>query len=209
MTEVMELVHYWLDVCFSMGAVWVYLAIFAACFIENIFPPFPGDSFILAAGGLVAAGRLDAGLAFLAVNVGGLTSVMLIYLIARRFGRDYFMKRNYKYFSVQDILAVEKKLDRFGGGILVASRFVVGFRLALAVVAGIARYPIGKMLLYTALSYFAFAALVMYIGFALVENFDRIEGYFNSYNWIVWPLLGFAAAAWIYQRYKKLREGGD
>ena len=28
----------------SYGVIWVYLAIVLASFIENIFPPFPGDT---------------------------------------------------------------------------------------------------------------------------------------------------------------------
>ena len=67
-----------LDSIFSYGAFWVYLVLFAACFIENLFPPFPGDSFIIAAGGLVALQRLDLTLTAATILVGGVSSVMAL-----------------------------------------------------------------------------------------------------------------------------------
>ena len=89
----------YLDYLFAYGAFWVYLIIFAACFIENIFPPFPGDSFIVAAGGLVALGRLDLVGTFLTIVTGGVASVMVLYALGKRYGREYFIRRNFKYFS--------------------------------------------------------------------------------------------------------------
>ena len=52
MTDSPEQISQWLDYIFSFGVGWVYVALFVACFIENIFPPFPGDSFIAVAGAL-------------------------------------------------------------------------------------------------------------------------------------------------------------
>ena len=59
MGEDLTKINQLLDFIFTYGPFWVYLALFAACFIENVFPPFPGDSFIVGAGALVAVGRLD------------------------------------------------------------------------------------------------------------------------------------------------------
>jgi len=56
---------------------------------------------------------------------------------------------------------------------------------------------------FTALSYFAFTGLLMYIGFSLVENLDRIDLIFTQYNRIVWPILGLLVAVWFYRRYKR------
>ena len=88
MSEHPEQINQLLDLIFAYGSVWVYLAIFTACFVENVFTPFPGDSFIVAAGGLVALGRLDLVLTIIIIVVGGIASVMLLYTMGRRFGRS-------------------------------------------------------------------------------------------------------------------------
>ncbi len=72
-----------LDYLFAYGPILVYLVIFTACFIENLFPPFPGDTFILAAGALVGLERLTLIPAMIAVLSGGISSVMILYYLGK------------------------------------------------------------------------------------------------------------------------------
>lgn len=205
MGESPQQITQFLDSIFSHGTLWVYLLILAACFIENVLPPFPGDSFIVAAGGLVAAARLDLHLTFVLVVGGGVSSVMLLYYFGKNYGRDYFLRKNFKYFSAADIVKVEGHLKKWGAAILVFSRFVVGFRSAIALVAGIGRYHAAKMFLYSLISYIIFVGLLMYVAMVLVENFDRIEYYFRTYNRIIWLVLIASAAAYVIHRFFRLR----
>jgi len=177
-------INAWLDQIFALGTIWVYLAIFLACFIENITPPFPGDSFIVAAGGLAAASRLDLMPAFLSVVSGGMCSVMLIYLFGRYFGREFFLRKDYRFFSARDIIEVEQKFQRRGGLMLVASRFIVGFRVAL---------------------YTLFAGLLMYLGYKLVEHYDRIEYYFRTYNTIGWTIVIGIVVIYVARRWSRIK----
>ena len=178
-----------LDALFSHGSVWIYLVLFCACFIENIFPPFPGDSFIVAAGGLAAVGRLDLPLACAVIIVAGVSSVMVMYFLGRHFGRGYFLERDFKYFSAADIVKVERFMERWGGVILVFSRFIVGLRSVIAVGAGIGRYHAGKMFLYSVISYLLFVGLLMYLSMAVIDNFQAIAAFFSTYHRILWPIV--------------------
>lgn len=207
MSDLLVQINQYLDYLFVYGPGWVYLVIMAACFIENVAPPFPGDSFIVAAGGLVAVSRLDPYLSVLAVVGGGMASVMLLYALGRRYGRDYFIKKNFRFFSAADIEAVEARFARQGGLLLVASRFVVGFRVALAVAAGIGGYSAVRMFAYTLVSYLLFAGLLMYLGFKLVENLDRIEYYFRTYNYIGWPIVVALVATYLFRRFRAIKKG--
>ncbi len=189
MGDALNLVNEYLDYLFTFGTVWVYLVILAACLVENIFPPFPGDTFILAAGGLVALDRLDLFLSMAAVAGGGLLSVMALFYLGRARGRDYFCRKNFKYFSTTDIGRVERLLGRWGALILTFSRFVVGFRSALALGAGIARYNPTKMLMYSTFSYVIFAGPIFYLADRLVANIDRIDWYLRTYSAAAWSIV--------------------
>lgn len=195
----------YLDYLFTYGPVLVYTVLFAACFVENLFPPFPGDSFIAAAGALVGAGRLELGLSFGLVLAGGLSSVMIMYILGRRFGRDFFMAKDYRYFSAEDILAFERKLDRWGALLMISSRFVLGLRSAIAVGAGIARYPAWRMVLYSLISYVLFTGIVFFLAMVVVDNLGRIAEYFQTYNMIVWPIVVAAVAALIIWKVRQVR----
>ncbi|UCC43072.1 MAG: DedA family protein [Candidatus Zixiibacteriota bacterium] len=197
----------YLDYLFAYGPFIVYLAIFLSCLIENLFPPFPGDSVILVAGGLVATGRLDLVLSMLLILSGGMSSVMVLYLLGRNRGRDYFIRKNFKYFPAADIYRMENAFRRWGAMILIFSRFVVGARTALALVAGMSRYPTNRMVLFSLVSYLLFCSMLMYIGIVLVENLDRITYYVRTYNTVVWPILALLVLWWVVWKVRQSRKG--
>ena len=206
MSEGLSEINVYLDHLFAYGALWVYLVIFVACFMENIMPPLPGDSFIVVAGALVAVGRLDPVTSMIVVNAGGMLSIMLYYALARRFGRDYFMRKNFRFFSAEDIVATEDRFRKWGGLLLIASRFIVGFRVILAIAAGIGKYPASRMFAFTLVSYVLFTGLLMYLGFKLVEHYDVIEYYFKTYNYVAWPIVLLVAGVWIFRRVQNIRQ---
>ena len=195
-----------LDSIFHYGAFWVYATILVACFIENIFPPFPGDTFIVAGGGLVGMGRLDLVTTLIVVIAGGMTSVMIVYVFGRQYGREYFLRKNFRYFSAADVVRMESWLAKWGAVILVFSRFVVGARSAIAVAAGIGEYSQVKMFVYSLVSYIIFAGLLICASMQLVGNLPLIEEYFSLYNKIIWPILGVLALSYVVYKYLKVRK---
>jgi len=195
-----------LDGLFRYGAVWVYLVLFVACFIENIFPPFPGDSFIAAAGGLVALQRLDFVPTMILILAGGILSVMVLYYFGNNYGRKYFEKKNFKYFSLDDIALMETKLQKWGALILVFSRFLVGIRAAVAVAAGVGRYPAMLMLFYSTVSYFLFTVLIMFLAIGAVENLEAIKTYFVEYSLIIWPIIIVVIAGYFLRKFLFFRK---
>lgn len=205
MSDSLSHFHQFVDVAFSHGPFWVYLVIFVACFIENIFPPFPGDSFIVAGGGLVAVGRLHIVPTGLAIVLGGMCSAMLLYFLGRNYGREYFLRKNFKYFSTADVLAMEQRLQRWGILILLTSRFFVGVRSGIAVAAGIGRYPVVRMALWTGISYVLFVSLWLFAGYKIVNNFELIEYYWQTYNLIIWPIIVMVVLLWLVRRYQKAK----
>lgn len=194
-------INHFLDQVFSQGPWLVYAVLFAACFIENIFPPFPGDSFIAAAGALAAAGRLSFPLALLVTIAGGMTSVMLVYLFGRNYGRDFFLRKNYRYFSAEDVLRMELRLQKWGMLVILVSRFAVGLRSVLTLAAGVARYDSVRMLIFSAISYLAFSLLIMYLAASVVRNFEEIELIFVTYNRIVLPIIGAGILVFVGHRF--------
>ena len=196
-----------LDSVFQYGTVWVYAVLFAVCFIENIFPPFPGDMFILAAGGLVAVGRLMPVPALAVIIGGGMTSVMLLYLLGKRYGREYILRKNFRYFNANDIARMDKRLARWGWLVLLFSRFVPGVRSVIALSAGIAQYPLAKMALLSTISYFIFSSLLLIASTKLFANLDSVVRFIALYNKIIWPILIILVLWYVIFRIRRMRNG--
>jgi len=212
MSETLLQVSGFLDHVFTFGPWLVYLVIFIACFVENLFPPFPGDTFMVVGGALVAAERLELWVVWPVMIIGGMSSVMLLYRFGRRRGRDFFLRKNYKAFSAKDIEAVEKRLARNGALVMLFSRFVVGIRAALAVAAGIGRYPVAATLIYSTISYIIFSGLLVFAAIKLVENLGEIEYYVTTYNRIAYPIVIVLVIAVIVYKlvsYRRRKAGED
>ena len=196
-----------LDSVFQYGTVWVYAVLFAVCFIENIFPPFPGDMYILAAGGLVAVGRLMPVPALAVIIGGGMTSVMLLYLLGKRYGREYILRKNFRYFNANDIARMDKRLARWGWLVLLFSRFVPGVRSVIALSAGIAQYPLAKMALLSTISYFIFSSLLLIASTKLFANLDSVVRFIALYNKIIWPILIILVLWYVIFKIRRMRNG--
>lgn len=201
MTDSIAQINTFLDQVFARGPLLVYVVLFVACFIENVFPPFPGDTFVAAAGALVAADRLNLALTLIVMVSGGMASVMVLYFLGRNFGRDYFIRKNFKYFSALDVVRMETRLQKWGALVILASRFIVGIRSALAVAAGMARYDTTKMVMFSAVSYLAFTGLIMYLAASVVRNFAEIEELFATYTKVIWPILISAVIVFVAHRF--------
>jgi membrane protein DedA with SNARE-associated domain len=195
-----------LDGLFRYGSIWVYLILFTVCFIENVFPPFPGDSFIAAAGGLIALERLEFVWTVFIILAGGISSVMVLYFFGSNYGRNYFEKKNFKYFTNRDIAIMETKLQKWGALILVFSRFMVGIRSAVAVAAGVGRYPTFLMLFYSTVSYFLFTILIIFLAIGTVENLEVIKSYFMKYNLVIWPIIIVVVAGYFLKKFMLFRK---
>jgi membrane protein DedA with SNARE-associated domain len=189
MEHSLQIINSFLDKLFLYGPFWIYLALFMAALIENLFPPFPGDFFAIAGGALAAAGRLNLFLVFVVVYLGGIISVMLVYKLGLNYGRQFFIRKNYRFFSANDIVRLENWFQKRGALLLILSRFIVGARSVISLVAGISRYDYSKMLIFASISFFLFNGLILFSSYIFVIEFETIARYFHLYEKIVWPIL--------------------
>jgi membrane protein DedA with SNARE-associated domain len=195
----------------GLGAGWIYLLVLVASFVENIFPPFPGDTVTVVGAALATTNDLSFALVFLSAYLGGITSTMLIYRFGFTHGHDYFMKRDYRYFPKKKIVELESWLNRSGWLLIAGSRFIVGFRTVVALSAGIARWPFWKMTFFSSLSFWVFNALLMTATYFLVDNLQLLVRYIKVYQevFLIVVGLGVIYAIWRYIRARKTASTKD
>jgi len=197
MEQSLQLINDFLDSLFFYGPFWIYLAIFISSLIENLFPPFPGDFVTITGGALAAAGRLDVMSVFVAAYLGGIISAMIVYYFGHRFGRQFFIQKNYKYFSVADIGNMEGWFNRRGALLLFFNRFIVGARTVVMLVCGISNYPAKRTFLMVSVSFWLFNGLLLFSSHLFVVNFETIADYFHLYEKIMWPIIIIIVVAFV------------
>lgn len=123
----------WLE---TLPAALLYLAIAAAAFAENVFPPLPADT-VVALGAFVAArGNGTALGAWSATMIGNIGGAMCMFALGRHYGMPWLQRRFPRLLPAD---AAERFTERFatqGMAGVVISRFLPAVRAVVPPVAG-------------------------------------------------------------------------
>jgi membrane protein DedA with SNARE-associated domain len=173
----------------SLQGVWGYIFLLVSAFLENIFPPMPGDTFVVLGAFLVGRGQLHFLPAYLAATCGSVVGFMLLFFIGRKWGRKLFIGRNGKIFSEAHLAQVEKMIDRYGYWVIGFNRFLSGFRSIVSFGAGIGGMHSVHVFLLALLSCFLWNGLIMGMGIWVGENWTMILRHYQRAVFILLLLL--------------------
>ena len=199
----MEFFHSVLDL-FSRLQPWhFFLLVFAGYFVENIFPPLPGDTMLVFSAYLFGVYQYHGDLVWLYVfSVGGaVLGFMLMVFLGGKLGRDYFVKRDLRYAPREFFAKVDRYFRRYGAWVILGNRLFFGMRPVIGLAAGISGMPRRRIALLNAVSAFVFNAAFMLLGVLIGENWPLIENILRKYTgltvvmtlllllWLVWRIL--------------------
>lgn len=185
-------------------AQWFYLILFVSCLVENLFPPYPGDTAILLAGYLAGSGQILIGGGLLCSVAGSLTGGLILFALGSNQGRVLFHKRRFRFLSPDRLDQVEVWFRQHGRKVILVSRFLPGVRSLVAVTAGIGGVPIAVFALFTLISTLVWNGLLLYAGLKLGQNWSAVVRWFRIYNWVVILAVVLAALLWYLRRYGPL-----
>lgn len=182
------------------------LAVLAiAAIIEYVFPPFPGDTVILAGAVLATVGGWNLWPVLTACTAGSLLGAWFDF----RLGLAAANRRDAGRLGarLRDTPGLDRVLAgyrRWGPAFLALNRFMPGIRALFFVAAGLARMRTGPVLAWAAVSALAWNALLLGLGAALGTNLDRLEAVARTYALVLWIIFGAAvltgAIAWRIRR---------
>jgi len=187
------------------GGFWIYSIVFVSAIIENLFPPYPGDTVLFAGTVLAAAGRVEWPLVLSAGIVGNIAGALLVYWFGFAKGRRYFMRHRGKWISEANLHRIEGWFRLHGARLILISRFLTGIRSAVALTAGIGEVPVAKMAIYTAISTLLWNGLIVALALAFRHNWETIHEFAMLYNKIVLAIFAFVAVAWGAYRFWRAR----
>ena len=185
----------------SMG----YLGILLLMILENVFPPIPSELIMPSAGFAAARGDMTLGMVILMGTLGSVIGTLPLYYIGRAFGEDKLVAWADKHgkwltLSGKDIKKADDWFDRHGAGAVLFGRMVPGIRSLLSLPAGMSEMPLPKFLIYSAIGSALWSAALAYAGYALGENYDRVEQYVGPASKIILGLLLVGFIWWVLKR---------
>lgn len=183
---------------------WGYIILFASAIVENLFPPIPGDTVTVLGAYLITTGRLGFWGVYFSTTLGSVIGFYIMFLIGRRFGLSFIQSpKRGKYFSPRRVEKVQKWFDSYGYWVIAANRFLSGTRSVVSLFAGIFRLNSAYVLLLSLLSALVWNGLLIYGGYQLGMNMDRITAIISQYNKIV---IALTVLLIIYFVIKKMRK---
>jgi membrane protein DedA with SNARE-associated domain len=190
-------VEHILNLALTHGAVWFYLFIFLSNFVENVFPPYPGDTVTFVGGYLAGTGRLTFPLVFLCAGLGCLSGAMLLYVLGRTKGRKAFLKNGRWILDREHLEKVERWFKKYGEKVLVVSRFLTGIRSVVALAAGVGNVGVKKMTVYTSISIVLWNGIILFSAFKVHQNWREILQMIQIYNKVVLAVVVLVGVAWL------------
>ena len=191
----------------SLDPLWVYVAIFAIAYIENILPPSPSDIIIVAGGYLVGIGKIDFYPALLIATLGSTTGFMTMYKIGDWFGLSIVEKGKIKFLPLDAIHKIEEWFRHYGYWLIVVNRFLSGTRGVVGFFAGMSEVKFLPTAILCFVSALVWNWILVYTGTILGENLEAIGFYLSTYSQFVTTLIvtGIIVGIiyWFYRRSNK------
>jgi len=174
-----------------------FFGIAALMLLENLFPPIPSELIMPFAGYLIAQERLGFASVLLAGTFGSVLGALPYYALARRIGMDRTRSLTSRHgrwlgLSPDDLDQAQRRFDRHGWlGVLIA-RLIPAVRTLISVPAGLARMPLLPFLVFTTLGSTLWNFLLVYGGYALGQEFERIGEWMDPIGAVVLAAIAVA-----------------
>lgn len=169
---------------FGYFGVW---AIVLIIFFESFLLFFlPGDSLLFIGGFLASTGNINIWVLVFGCFVGAVLGNNVGYAIGKRFGRQFFLRKNSRLFTQENLARTQQFYDKHGGKTIILARFLPIVRTFAPLVAGI-----GTMRYKVFLFYNLVGAALWAIGLPLTGYFlgKRIDPKVMEDN-LIWITLG-------------------
>ena len=172
---------------------------------EYIFPPFPGDTTVLAAATIAAWNELSPWVLILVATLGSIAGAGLSWKIG-----DWFIRSGYlTKLKPQHLASVNRTLalfERYGAACLAFNRFLPGLRSFFFLAAAMARISFARAIFWAAISGLVWSAFLVYLGATLASNVDRLEALIQRTQVIGLFVAVFAALlGWAFWKWRQVR----
>jgi len=172
-----------MDSLATMPPLAVYAVLAGLCFLENVFPPVPGDAVLALGAFLTVQGALDPVTLFFVCWSANMVGAVGVYFLARRVGGSLFESRmGRSLLSPESIASLERRYIRWGLAGVFLGRILPGVRAVVAPFAGLIRLPPLRALLPIGLAAAVWFGGVIALGRYIGKSWEGIQRTMRSLN---------------------------
>jgi membrane-associated protein len=135
----------------------------------------PGDSLLITAGLVAAAGGLDIWMLNLLLIVAAIVGDSVGYAIGYRTGPKVFRREESRWFSRKHLIRTREFYERHGGKTIVLARFIPFIRTFAPVVAGVGQMEYRRFVTYNVLGGIGWVVSLTWAGYLLGRRIPNID----------------------------------
>lgn len=201
-----------MDYLISFLETYGYAAMFITMVLENANVPIPSEIVLGFSGYLIAQGVFEMNMTMIVATAAGVVGSILSYWMGEHGGRPLLRKYGrYIFFNEHKFEMAEKMFNKYGGAAVFFGRLLPGIRTFISFPAGIARYPMGRFIIWTLLGTIPWTILLVWLGVKLGEHWQDLIEY--NHEFLVIMIVVFAIIAAFfgirYYRNKKRKQDTD
>ncbi len=181
-----------------------YIGIFLMTFVESTFVPIPAEVTMIPAGYLVQQGKMSLIPVLLASIFGTVGGAYFNYWLAKRYGRDLFIRYGKYLMMTPDKLdKLELFFYRHGAISTFTGRLIPGVRHYISFPAGLAKMNLKKFVIYTALGGAIWMTVLVLLGYYIGENEELMIRYLPKAKVGMLVLIVVAGALYVWHHRRK------
>ena len=194
-----------------------YGAIFAAMFLENLFPPIPSELIMPLGGFYVQQGQLQLIPVVLAGLIGTVLGALPWYGIGRLINEqriEQWLDKHGRWIGIssEELARSRRWFSRYGTALVFWCRLVPGIRTLISVPAGIELMPMAPFLIWTTACSLIWTLLLTIAGMVLGEGYSNVEVWIDPVSKVIKVGLVIAVLAggiWLALRIWRRRQSAD
>ncbi len=187
-----------------------YFGIGLLMFLENLFPPIPSELIMPLAGFTVAQGKMSFVPAVAAGVIGTVLGALPWYYLGRYLGEarlKNWLERYGKWLGIsgKEVDQVQRWFYRHGTKAVFFGRFVPGIRTLISLPGGFSKMPLAQFLIYSTLGTIGWTLLLTYAGYALGNNYDKVDQYLAPVSKIALGVIVIGGIVWFLRQRQSKR----
>ena len=190
------------------------LIVFVTMVAESACIPIPSEVVVPYGGFLAAEGHTHLWMVIVVAVLANLVGSSIAYAVGRYGGRALFMRYGkYVGISAHHMDKADQWFVRYGPATVFFTRMMPGVRTFISLPAGIAKMPVVKFLLYSAVGSAIWNTALAYLGYGFykalgADGWNKLQDTFHRYNRIWYVVLAVVVVAiiafvvWSWRRHR-------
>ncbi|MFZ0447553.1 MAG: DedA family protein [Bacillus sp. (in: firmicutes)] len=188
-----------------------YLGVFLMIALENVFPPIPSEIILPFGGFMTTYTSMTVPGVVIASTAGSVVGAVILYGIGLLLDVERLEKIIDRFGHIlrvtkEDVHKADAWFDKYGIWTVLFCRMVPLIRSLISIPAGMSNMKFGLFLVFTTVGTLIWNIILVSVGAALGDNWDRITEFMDVYSNIAYAIIGIGIIIFLVYFFNKKRK---